>query len=318
MLSNFRLMLFPIAALFMFATPFSALAHHQDPTTDPHSGGNHGVSTSTGTLFEIGHSDELEVLLAVSWAGIEQETGNHHVYYQYFTVSTQLGLGVGADGLATDLPTSLSIDLVPVTRVQTSHDGWTRSWRFLPTEIRREVDSGMNASVAIQAIGWTIHTSKEIGHDHPEDHDSAILDEHTHHAVSLFASLAVDVLGLRYAQFAEHGEFLGGQLGALQGQAGLAWSPTESVTFQLSVGGRGNMAAGTMSADGGFALIQESDLFARIQALLDQGLVQWNVGLEAGYHQLGLIEPVQSHSADATNHAAHGHAYVMISVGGRF
>jgi hypothetical protein len=176
----------------------------------------------------------------------------------------------------------------------------------------------MNFSYAIQAIGWTIHTAKALGHEH--DHGVAALDEHTHQAVTLFASLAADVLGLRFAQFADHGEFLGGQVGALQGQAGLGWSPTQAVTLQLSIGGRGNLAVGSMGAENNLALVHEMDLFGRIEALLGKGQIRWNVGLETGFHQLGVLEPGEAHdhATVTADHGAHGHAYVMISVGGSF
>jgi hypothetical protein len=138
--------------------------------------------------------------------------------------------------------------------------------------------------------------------------------------VTLFAQIAADVLGIRYVQFAEHGDFVGGQVGALQGQAGMSWNPSEAVSLRLSIGGRGNLALGALGDDAGFAMIHEIDVFARIQAMLGSGQFRWAVGVEGGYHQLGVSEFEHDDAAasEAHDHGSHGHPYVMVTLGGSF
>ena len=129
-------------ALAALLAALPAHAHHQDPTLDPRLAGNAGVSVGTGTLFEIGHGDEMQVLFAVSWTGIDRDTGDHHVFYRYFSVGTQMTLAAGADGITGNIPHTLAINIVPISRVETSHSGTTQNWRALPIEIRRDLDSG--------------------------------------------------------------------------------------------------------------------------------------------------------------------------------
>lgn|GEM_PF-4932389 len=302
--------------LMVLAAALPVHAHHQDPTLDPRLAGNAGISVGTGSLFEIGHGDEMQVLFSVSWTGIDRDTGNHHVYYRYFSVGTQMTLAIGADGLADGAPNTLAINVVPVSRVETSHSGTTQTWRALPIEVRRDLDSGMSASVSIQAIGYNIY--HEFGrHEHGGHGASA--DDHQH-AVTTFAQIGADLLGFRYARFSEQGDFIGGQLAALQGQIGANWRPDESVTIRISLGGRGNIAVGALRDDRELGLVYEADAFARIQALLGQGAVRWALGVEGGYHLLGAEHTGHSHSDSgaASDHGAHGHPYVMITLGGSF
>ena len=173
----------------------------------------------------------------------------------------------------------------------------------------------MESSVSVQAIGYNIYHEFDR---HEHGGHGAATEEHQH-ALTAFAQIGADLLGFRYARFSEQGKFIGGQLAALQGQIGANWRPDESVTIRVSLGGRGNVAFGALGNDRELGLVYEADAFARIQTLLGQGAVRWAIGLEGGYHLLGAEHTGHSHSdAGAHDHGAHGHPYVMITLGGSF
>jgi len=311
----------------------SAFAHHGDPTSDLGYGAVSGdVLASAGVMKEFGHQGSVDILVAATYRGHEAHTSDHHVSYRYFWVTAQALIAPRADSLGTVIP-SFSLNIVPVTKVSTSHEGVTRTVRYLPSQISRDVVAGIRGNVTVQAIGWSRYSEAPLVGEYSE-HELA--------RVVRFAQIAVDVVGLRFAGLSDQGIFVGGQLGSAQAQAGLAWNLDQKVSLRFALGARGNTGAGIETKATQFAAIAEGDVFARLQLLLNTAYAKLNVFVEGGYHhgqvfRLGetasVIPPHHVHAgeehgvetkAPAPAHdndegpVSHAHPYILLGFGGVF
>lgn len=275
-----------------------------------------GLSVGSGTMIEVGHDEPVQILVAVSYSGWGTPTADHLVFYRYFWVSAQSSF---TGGPSAELA-SIGLNIVPVSRVTASHEGVITSLRYFPIEIRRDVVSGIDSSLSVLAIGWARRSEGALGGGHgSHGHDDG---DHVHETphFTKFAQIAVDVIGLRVADFADEGLFLGGQVGAVQVQAGLGWNINENHSLTVSLGGRGSLAAGTDVSDPRFKLFGEGDAFAQIQYLLDLTWAQLSFQAEGGFHMMGTWHPdyAQVGGAPEGHERAHGHPYVAIGAGASF
>lgn len=287
--------------LMIFALP--GWAHHPDPTANPNIQGSGPFAIGGGVLFPFEHGNSPSVLVSVEYRGHNVETGDHHVSYRYFWVSAQTFLNLRPHSHSHDSATadhhndplieSVMINVAPVTKIKTGHDGTTKSVRYLPIEVSRTVDIGLNGSVKVQAIGWAYYNEQPM------------IGE----TVSRFAHIAVDLVGLRYASIMDRGPFVGAQVGSINAAAGLNWRHTEQLNARFSVGVRGGLAGGELTSADQVVALAQSDFFARIETTLARSFGRVGAFAEGGHHVFEVLDD-ESHSAGHS----HGHGYLMVGL----
>lgn len=281
----------------------SAVAHHPDPTTGVGTAGPQDFNLSGGVFlpFQEGHS--FSVLVGLEYRGVRAETADHHSSYRYFWVSGMAHVTPAAAGHAPEgggehhhsgsqqLMDSLILNIVPVTKITTSHEGWVQAWRFGPIEASRDISLGINSSVKVQAIGLSHYAESELAGEQ----------------LKKFAQIAVDVIGFRYANVVDRGDFVGAQAGSLVGQVGAIFShgPT---TVRLSLGTRAGVAVGGFTSQSRAAVLGQADFFGRVEALFDNAYGRLGVFLEGGHHTFRI------YGGDADNPTGHGHPFLMMGV----
>ena len=299
--SSFRRLLIAFSIYSVTLSP-GVWAHHGDETGNLGNLGN-GYGLETGTMIELGHEQSpVHILVGATLPGLAQETGDHHVVYRYFWVSFRMFTPLGGPE-ARGIP-MLGVNVTPVTRVQTQHDGSAWSLRFAPIEVRRDVGSEIEWSGSFQALGMAYSIDRPLEGEFKEGQKAQF---------EKFARIAVDLLGIRVAQTRDEalGEnvFRGLQIGSVQALGGLRWNLTESSSLALTVGVRGGGALGARSPEAKFGSshFYELDTFAQIQWLLQTAFTPLQLRLEGGYHLFGLSGEEDGH--------LHGHPYLAISAG---
>jgi hypothetical protein len=297
----------PMLALLLagILSPGLSMAHHGDGTGDLGNLGR-GIGIETGSMIEIGHDAPVHILVGASFSGVKFYEPDHHTHYRYFWVSFQGFVPVGGDGSSPVLP-MMGINLTPVTRITTTHEGTTSSIRFSPIEIRRDVSSGINSSVSVQAIGMAYAVDRPLVGEFNEEQKAEF---------EKYARIAVDILGLRFAQTTNEENFWGGQVGSVQALTGLRWNLNEKTALSLALGGRSTLSFGKLGDADGLASLYEVDVFAQVQLLLAGAFVPMQFRLEGGYHLFGLSQ-AHDHSAESTDEHSHshGHPYLVLSAG---
>ena len=115
-------------------------------------------------------------------------------------------------------------------------------------------------------------------------------DEHRLATLVRFAQIAVDVIGLRYANFSDNDHFLGGQVGTLQVIGGLGWNITQAVSVRVSLGARGELAMGGNLSQGGFMMLGEAEFFNRIEVALRTAYMRLAIYADLGMHAFRDIQ----------------------------
>lgn len=291
-----RKIIFVSALLFAFSAQTACYAHHNDPTGELNGTGDFNLNASTGILIEPNSGESPQILVAVQYHGIERHTGNHHVTYRYFWVSGQVFIGTGDD--AGTVP-SFRVNIVPVSKIMTSHTGVTTAIRAAPIEISRDVDIGLNAGVKIQAIGYAWGAEAPLVGSYKEGEQAKFVR---------FAQIAVDLLGIRYAQFEGAGHFVGMQAGSASAQAGLGWNLNKATSLRLAIGGQADFAGGSDLQTGRIEYLTSADLYSKIALLLKTKSVAFQLGVQGGYH---VFNSTYSDGSGET----HGHPFILITVG---
>lgn len=289
----------------------SAWAHHENPS------GNlirpdGDFSIGGGVMLEAEEGASPKLLIAVSYNGISRKTGDHHVMYRYFWVSAQMTLAtVPGDGGS--VLNSLVLNIVPEMRITTSHQGYTWARRVFPIEFRHDVDQQIEASIAVQAVGWAWSTETPL---------IGKFDEHERARFTKFAQVMVDIAGLRLASMGAEQLFMGLQVGTLQARGGLAWNFHRSSSLRIAVGVRANGAVGVDTNSSAAMGLGEADFFARLDLWIKTAYVNLAIFLEGGYHAFKIFsaETAASHAAaheeadEHDHHHPHGHPYILSGV----
>lgn len=305
-----RIPIFFLLLFLFFAWSVLVHAHNGDGDSLPGGPGSSGINAGSGIMIELGEADAPpQVLVAVSYPGALRETGNEHVSYRYFWVSAQTTVAAREPQEGSVL-TSIGLNIVPVSRIEASSNGVISSLKYFPIEVRRALDVGLDASVNVSVIGWTRYNESAVGRE-PSEHELA--------KVIKFAQVALDVVGFRFANLQERGQYFASQLASVQMQAGLGWNINRRVSLRISIGGRGAVSVGSVMQVSAYGVMAEDGLNARLQAFFTTAHAILNAYFEAGYHRTDLMGPGFSvGSAEDYHEALHGHPYLMIGAGAAF
>lgn len=282
-----------------------------------------GITLGTSGLVEVGmgeeagHTSSPQILVVVGYQGLDRRTQQPGIIHRYFWVSGQLTLGsLSGDRSAGDI---LGLTIVPATRLRFTPDGRVLGVRYAPMAISRDVSSGINTSVTVHAMGWSYLSQTPLrsrrggaqpptSPDEPEDDHPAPgepVDQTRQARFVKLAQVAVDVLGLRYLNYVNSGDFLAAQAVNVQALAGLGWNPNQTVQVFLSLGGRAGLAAGASRETGTFGALMEGEFFGQIQLNLNRAFARFSLFFQAGLHGYHLYRPTaDAQAASAAQSAA--------------
>ena len=313
----------------------SAHAHHVGDA-GPVDGRGAGVGFIAAPMVEIAPSAEggyeispLQVLIGVTYRGYDPEAGTHGEHpselTRYFWVSGSVIAANLEEG--SKFGDTFNLTVVPVTQYRFWDDS-SRTVRFLPTEIKRDVEMGMNSSVTVSAVGfsYTVQTHRTDGTE-PVDHQNPGNGEPIDppgsvtpgagglpKGLNLFARIAVDALGVRYMNLESlGGSSVGFQPVVVSGAVGGPWDINKTVSLMLSLGVRAAATLAGGASGGKTAILTEEEAFLRIEALLNVFHARMGAFVEGGLHG------DSSHfvSGDGEN-GFDGHGYLMFGVRTQF
>lgn len=225
-------------------------------------GPNHPESTMISVGSEAVESAPPRLIIAVKIAGSDVDG------LKYFSVALEAGFD---DRDETDGVPYLHLDVVPIA-------GIPAGLHVLRTEIRRDVDLGIDSSISIHAIGWEF-----------QDEGAALAPHAAGFALDLLdVRLAVDLIGFRFFNPASFGqEFAGAQLLQVEAEIGGSMDVHFGGDYGL------NIKAVYLGVRGGAAVagqtwLYDSERFSAIQAAIETAYGSYGVGAEAGIRSLEL------------------------------